>query len=754
MSLILHLSDLHLGPEESGDVLGDYKSEIVPLPERITRQDLLRETLKKLAVRLKTETRSLDAVVITGDITIRGREEGFQQLEGILECLGEIRPRADQVVVVPGNHDVAWAPPDDPRERYKHFISYVRAKGYKTPLLEGIDLTGTKPTPDDLKNHYLIGPTRNWAILPINSSNYCGKLESIGGISDPDWTAIPDILAAARPSFQKDVVTQTLKKLRLHDIARISKDQFSAIEWLVAAINAAAVGSMSSNPLLVVAMHHHLLPVTDLEEFKSYESITNLGHLRHVLRENNVSVMLHGHKHIEYVYTDHIYEMPEADPDSVHRMLVVAGATVGAKTYSQNQVCRLLEIGTTNEAPTIAISHIPVAPQGIPLKIPPAKVFPLWQKADAFSLRSGPVHLVEGNSVDNVYERALSLFKPANSAEWVSNLICRVGETPESVTLPRMYPVVQGVPADEREAWFKRIVDWWQKRDFKKLSGDHHFNHGNRIFRYEREIDQLNRVVEAIERDPLTSRGVVSLLKPEADQIHTDARFPSFSLIQFLVRDLRDSCMLDIVAFFRKQEIRYWWPVNLAELSRLQLDVFNKVKDKVGDKLKRPLKRGSVTTLATLAHVGTDIPFILVPAIDFDLEESPQKLWDMTYAVCWENMATDRRKDQITTWVNVLSNLVPPKKQDSAGVPVPIQGIEYLAELSEHLARNHNGEVHGLAVLWRELEKINTRHGNKMNEGKVSEQEHNNWRIDVLANVNRIRDIIIRVFNATIQKFE
>jgi hypothetical protein len=42
MTLILHLSDLHLG---QNDDIGDYKSKIVPAKERATRRGILQATL-------------------------------------------------------------------------------------------------------------------------------------------------------------------------------------------------------------------------------------------------------------------------------------------------------------------------------------------------------------------------------------------------------------------------------------------------------------------------------------------------------------------------------------------------------------------------------------------------------------------------------------------------------------------------------------------------------------------------------------
>jgi hypothetical protein len=75
MSLLLHLSDLHLGNTSAEDQVGDYKIEAVPEEDRVTRIRLMRSTLTALSHWLATSGETLDGVIITGDVTTRGRPE-------------------------------------------------------------------------------------------------------------------------------------------------------------------------------------------------------------------------------------------------------------------------------------------------------------------------------------------------------------------------------------------------------------------------------------------------------------------------------------------------------------------------------------------------------------------------------------------------------------------------------------------------------------------------------------------------------
>ena len=749
MSLLLHLSDLHLGPVRDEDIPDDFKSDIPPLSERTTRYTILEDTLTQLSSQLRQAGEQLDAVVVSGDITVKNDERGFQKLDEVLSWLGDARPTPEKTIIVPGNHDVMWGVPGDSPAKYEFFKKYVRDKGFITPLLEGIDLKDENVVANELARHYLLDSEHRWAIVPINSSHYCGSVEPIAAIPEDVWKELPAMIAGRNPDLDQSAVIRELRDLRLRDVARISvPDQLKAIRQLVTAIKT-KVANSSRRPVLIGVLHHHLLPVSIREEFKPFESITNLGHLRYVLRDNNFAVVLHGHKHADYVYFDHVHRQPNSDVGTTHRLLVISAPHLKTPSAKPEIVGRLIGIPDQEYASSIWLKDIPSVEHGIQLQLPKPTYFRLWQPPSDGLLRLSPVNLVEGKSVDEVYERALALFLGLPSSELLPNLVCRVVEATDPVPLPAAYPPVEGVSEAERPAWFRRIVDWWQKRTFNRLSGDHHFNHGSRIHRYNRNVPQLDRVIEAIEKDRATSRGVITLLNPHADEPQKESsRFPSFCFVQFLVRDLGDRYSLDVIGHFRKQEIKYWWPVNVTELSRLQAEVLHRVKAGVERDRPKPLAAGVITTIAATAHVGTKIPYILVPAIDFDLEESPQKLWDMTYAVCWDGMAD--RPGQVMTWQNVLTNLIPPNEQDSDGVPVPIQGVEFLAEIAEHFARNHGGDVRTLGLRWRELERINREHAKKMAAGKIQEQEHDAWRREVLTKLNDIGGIVGRVFNAQI----
>lgn len=89
MGLLLHLSDLHLAAADAtSDVTGDYKIDALPVVDRQRRTESIRTTLKQLGRALTEDGTALDGIVISGDVTVRGRADGIDLLPRVLAQLG------------------------------------------------------------------------------------------------------------------------------------------------------------------------------------------------------------------------------------------------------------------------------------------------------------------------------------------------------------------------------------------------------------------------------------------------------------------------------------------------------------------------------------------------------------------------------------------------------------------------------------------------------------------------------------------
>lgn len=157
-----------------------------------------------------------------------------------------------------------------------------------------------------------------------------------GGFTPSEWDrayakvrAIAKVAdAQAAPSGDNKAFAERLQKeierLRQHDIARVSRRQLLAVAELLRASGVSPQRQAGDHRLRIAVLHHQLLPVSTREEWKTFESIINLGLLREQLVTFGFDLVLHGHKHAGHIYWDHA-----TGPDHVHtpdrRMLVIAG---------------------------------------------------------------------------------------------------------------------------------------------------------------------------------------------------------------------------------------------------------------------------------------------------------------------------------------------------------------------------------------------------------------------------------------------
>ncbi len=131
MSTILHLSDLHFGPA--------YNSRLGEL------------VLKDI------ETLNPDAVVVSGDFTMRARPREFEQAREFLQSIHT------PTLVIPGNHDQPWFPVWErlatPLARYTRFIHPT----IDTALaLDGLCVIGVNDNRPILPGGFWSGDQRAW----------------------------------------------------------------------------------------------------------------------------------------------------------------------------------------------------------------------------------------------------------------------------------------------------------------------------------------------------------------------------------------------------------------------------------------------------------------------------------------------------------------------------------------------------------------------------------------------------------------
>lgn len=745
MSTILHLSDLHLSSKPTDDqVLGDHKVGILPPADRKRRLDLLRKTLEELGKRFGRKNQKLGAVVVSGDITVAHAEDGFKQLPPLLDALGPAHPGAERVVVVPGNHDVAWGTPASSDARYQQFLLHCRATGYVTPLLDGVDKDVRLA--DAARRNCVVDPDAGWMIIPINSSNYCGVYQTIANYPEDFWNALPGLLKKQKPDLDEEDFRKKLRDLRQHDVPRVSDWQLDKLQELLRFITEQPG---HERLLRIATLHHHLLPVSTSEEIKTFESIINLGLLRKFLSEQRVSLVLHGHKHKGHVYEDRY--SPEDRRQSSHVTVVVSGATLGFYGADSPEVCRLLDIKDPDSAPRVFISNIAGVDAGAPLPELKWESHNLWRYAHYTA--SAQPRLICARTAGEVYARILALFEEQLSGgNLLENVICQVSDAATARQLPPSYQLPPDLEG-ERDRWLRELVEWWQRPE-SKLMDRLYFTHGNRIYRYGEEgsqetLDQLTRAIDLLAEDEESGRAIVSLLQPAVDlKDGLHRKFPAFCSVQFtLQREPSGEFLLSCVAYFRKQEMRYWWPVNLAELEQLQTSAVNllRTKEKYSH---REVKSGSITTVAALAYSGSSLPRVAIPKVDILFDSNPGELWSMVYALCTPGMAD--RGSWKAKWAEVLTNMEPALKPDRDGVPIARHGLRYLLEqltfISPHVPLPQGENIRSIKDLLDRLLEENEQYARETADGRMDPARYTKWQGKVSGLLKKLRQAVEQAF--------
>jgi 3',5'-cyclic AMP phosphodiesterase CpdA len=734
MALILHIADLHLVSPSSSPAVDDHKTGLVPSGDKTTHHQMLHATLQRLGERLSEEGRTIDAIVVTGDIADKNNEGGYQAFLELINALGPAKPAPHRIVVLPGNHDVASGLRAGDARRYDRFISAIRGAGFVTPLLAGID-GPVAPTTEAAKHLVVFDDIQ---IIPIDSSSYSQVLMDVG-ISDASWANLEGALTG------KPTELEALRGLRVADAARVSEDHLDAVRALLASVTVEG-----AFPLRIAALHHHLLPVSTREEVKPFESLTNLGLVREFLRDQGIAIVLHGHKHTRFTYLDHLssYEVTSDKPSPLR---VISGAAASSRDLDRTDVFRLVEVEPSSGL--LRMCRIAAGIPGTTLKIGSPEVLTFSRPGAAQISGTAGCVVIDGPRVDVVYPQLVATVC-AQVGE-VDHVVCRIEHSPELNEIAPLYPFIPaapGSPEAEGEAevasakrleQFQDLVDWWQLPSAPLSAWDQPaFTHGSRIKRYDGYLDQIRGVIESLEADQRTSRGVVVLLNPPADR--SSREFPSFCLVQFKVeRPVEGFPTLNCTAYFRKQEVRYWWLVNLAELARLQREICDALLQRHKVQELRNIRPGSITTIAARARAGQSVPKVQVPLIDRYYSRSRERLFAMVNALVWEHMPD--REQYAYEWLRLFFELNPPETPDPDGLAIAQEGLKYLGdEVGRHVDSNQSEKDEPLQALHHALELLLTANQGfalLQQNGNGSSERYSEWRGKVKPLIARIIEL-------------
>lgn len=718
LPLLLHLSDLHLAPPGRGGEIGDYKSEIVPENQRQRRAGYIKTTLRALGDYLRAKGRSLDAIIITGDITLKGDPAGFELLPETLDELGDRLPPADGIVVVPGNHDVVFGTPPSSRERYEPFINGVRRRGYVTPLLDGVD--------NEVGGDYgpFLGPflqRDGYVVVAMNSVDYAGCSLPLSG------AARAELDAAAFDGVPLAAVKGELEQMRLlYDAPRINPIQFEALARAMSGVVA------ESDLVRIAAFHHQIAPVSTDEEVKPFESFINLGELRMFISDQDIAMVLHGHKHISRVVEDIFvpYGSVGDQPRPATRALVLSCGSIDTQPAIGREIAKLIDLNTqlphrrwTSIRAIKAVSaggHLPTTRGGdLATSARDHSVHDLSASPTADT----PV-VLHGLSAADVHEQIeqLALLQPKWNG---SPVLCVVEDGSSALHAPPTYPYMPGDTG--LDAWFDATIQWWQSSERNEGKP---FTHGQFIRDWpgqRRTTDQIQAVIDALEADSSTSRGVITLLNPPRLD-DKRVKFPAFCSLQFARRD----SFVDAYGTFRKQELRYWWPINAAEIAKLQSEVVHGLRGKGHD-----CQAGRVTTFAHMTLMDRGLPKLAIPRIE-QLAWSTVGLLELSrFALAIITPAM--RSADVASLHQLLDELHLPTEMPKDGPATSVHGLEVLQQAVSGIAGDTASDrVRRIVEHLKRLADL----GNRATSENLSQERYARYRDDVAETLKELIELL------------
>jgi hypothetical protein len=657
VATLLHLSDLHLGT--GGDEhFGDHKLEVIAPDQRESRSQMLRWSLASLHRSLHERGETLDAVVVSGDVTYQASSDGLRMLDATLDALEASRPANDRIVVVPGNHDVAWDTPPGSAERYAAFRQHIRDAGFVTPLLEGVD-----PDPADHDLGVLTATDDSFVVVALNSADHCGVRQQV---DRDEQAALEEVDASGNTVAQR--VGAMWRRASLFDVARVGPRQREHGSQALTAALTKPRTDPAVVPLRIATFHHQLLPISLDEEIKPFEALTNLAQVRDWMADNDIELLLHGHKHVAHTYLDHYVPLAGSGPAPRPRRLIVSSVgTVGLGQPSTNTVARLVRVDPRRtRLGKVEFVDVPSSRPGMSVMLNQPGRRHLVRVADADRAE------IVGRSVDEVHEQIVERLEAG--VELVGPLVCRI-EDPSDAHRPTVpLRTLMRDDVDDVDAWFSDTVDLWQREQPYSAMD---FNHGERILRYDGTVDLIDRVARVLSAERDTSRGVISLLDHRSDDVSSARRFPAFCLVQLFIRHGR----LVTVGYFRKQEMRYWWPVNVAELARLQ----GHVRTKLSAMSQPALAIGEIVTVTAIPTTGKAIPRVVVPQLDRWVDDDPERLTRMCLSLLAPSVVDIPAA--CADWRVLLEECEPSTAPAADGGPVPIAGLDVVLRRLSALER-------------------------------------------------------------------
>lgn len=406
-----------------------------------------------------------------------------------------------------------------------------------------------------------------------------------------------------------------------------------------------------------------------------------------MLQQAQVNLIMHGHKHHARAFWEsHEDGSSDGRIENRREMLVVSGGTIGSEPSQRKYFANVIQIEPRLRGHDVHVYTLEEYMRGNAANVGTRAFFFDRRRISPVPTGGG---FIEAKTFDEAYAK-LARETELVSAEKINNLVIRIESAKDIRNPPAGYPDdAAGDKADGRDdlnAWFKDVVEWWQSPLIE--APNTLFTHGRRLKLHDGkynadQIEAVSRILKEAQRTN-NGRAVATLIDPETDTLGpahgAPTSFPAFCLVQVHISSGAVKDRLNATAYFRKQEMRYWWPVNVAEIRLIMSKVAAKLKD---------VDIGSITTVTALAVWQKSRSRVSIPKVDrlyFGDHAGRASLLRMAAALAGPTAPAAPRsdRDQVKQlWAVVLDDIVPPMNSAPDNIPVAVQGIKFLRSAME-----------------------------------------------------------------------
>lgn len=625
MYKVLHISDLHYDSEEKTGGRVDNKAG---LDIESSQEKEFFEALKKYLSNNK-----VNLFVISGDIINGWDRDAQEQFSSkFIELITKDGYDKKNILVVPGNHDVKKGSAISSHDRYHEFLSSW--KDCNLPFLDGVYKHSDIVL--DEENLLMLIPlnTSNWSQIKINVDEKIKK--HIDTLTDEEL----------KKEFERQFT---------YDAAHISTEQIEYLKEKIKRIK----DYEKYNKVLI--QHHHISSVDDSIEIKELSDILNLEDLKDFIKEFNIRVLLHGHKHVGRNFYE--YFNKNSKP---YKLLVSSSSNLNKDSFFQ-----VLEFTDM---------ELKISKFNRRNKQTGSEEFTLFD-----NVQTDNTIVIEDTDITRLHNKLCTLTK--NYSAENKQVICHLNL--ENKYFSHDNPPIRYLKKKEIQKDFEEAVERYKEL---WLSDDSIYKndmplHGIRYYNHSGFVNQEKSITYEIETNKNTSRAIAILIEPTKD-LHNNksekTEYPSFISCQFIVRNNE---YLDIIANFRTQEMRYWWTLNVNELFELLC--------RMQDNLKEKYKLGKITTITNKAKQAKENAFgrLHVSRIDYYADRKRTELANLAHSIMCKNSFNStnelKQKSLISEWEKIFKDLF-----DFTKIEKNIDGNSKLRNgikiLSDHIEKAKN----------------------------------------------------------------